>query len=775
MNSTTTTGHVRCLALSALTLIVSCSGGATPTQLNFTRPELQPAQAPSQVPESEVLFAWGDGDMDTSSWSIVADSASLGELGKQQALIIDRSKHLARLKIPVSFEYEQRLAVEIEGQGGPMGKPIRANLLQGDRIITSAFGNLRATKHKDIGMVLFPQRASDAEAVDSISITLPVSSRAFSLTRVMVSTKPTGLSLDQKLFGGFELVKISGDARRSTALVEGDVFTTRVDNLGGADSLRFSFGQTKFLEQVGNRAHVEVKVRSQDGVETPFTFPLPDATEEESEDDPRPRRWVGASIPLNGFPVGPLEVSFALSSPHGGAICLLEQPRHGAPSELPQTVLLVTSDTHRSDHLGFLMEEGELKTDAIDKLASEGMAFLDAMSSINNTTPSHVALMTGLSPRDTGLLANARRLSDAAPTLAEAFRDLGYATLASVSATPVKYELCNLGQGFDRYGIPDIGVQDADVTVGRMLDWLEEYEGQPVFAWVHVFDAHGPYEPPAELAKLYTEGQRPDGPKAGEPSVMAPWDSNLTDADHIEGLYKGEITYLDGYPGRLFDLPRMDQGIIALTADHGEVLRRGPGRQYDHWGLSINTLAVPLILKAPGIAAGEQRRDPVRQVDIGRTLLDLSGYPNEPFPGRNLVESVIDVDQPRFAIEANGLSAGVITKKWMLVLTMREVPEGEENLGHPLHSVRLFNVEEDKHCVEDVWEQNPKMTKALRKLLLDWLDASPGNQWIASDVVDAETIERELANLGYLSMEDSGESTWFDRSCTCTWCEKFAE
>ena len=773
MNPTPTTGQARCLAFSVLTLLASCSGDAASSLPNFSRPELKPAQAPAQAPESEVFFAWGEGDMETSSWTIVADNTRLAEMGNKQALVIDRVEQPVELRIPVSFNYEQRLAIEIEGQGGPTGGLIRAGLFQGDREVGSALGNLRSTKYKDMGTVLFPGQFSGAEAVDSISISLPKSSRPFKLTRLVVSAKPTGVSLDKKLFGGFELVKIAGDARRSTALVEGDVFTTQVDNLGGADSLRFSFGQTEFLEQIGNDAQIQVKVRAQDGVEVPFTFPLLVALAEESEADPR--RWVDASIPLSDFAVGPLDVSFELSSPHGKATCLLEQPRHGAPSALSKTVLLVTSDTHRSDHLGFLMDDGELQTHAIDKLAKEGVVFLDALSSINNTTPSHVALMTGLSPRDTGLVANARRLADAAPTLAEAFRDLGYATLASVSATPVKYELSNLGQGFDRYGIPDIGVQDADVTVGRMLDWLEDYEGQPVFAWVHVFDAHSPYEPPAELAKLYTDGHKPGEPEVGQPGVVAPWDANLTDADHIEGLYKGEITYLDGYLGQLFDLPRMDQGIIALTADHGEVLRHGPGRQYDHWGLSLNTLAVPLILKAPGLTAGEQRRDPVSQVDIGRTLLDLSGNAGEPFPGRNLVDSVIEVDQPRFAIEANGLSAGVITKKWMLVVTLREVPVGEENLGYPLHSVRLYNVQQDKYCVEDVWEQNLEMTKALRKLLLNWLDASPGNQWIAGDVVDAATIERELANLGYLSMEDSKESAWFDRSCTCTWCANFAE
>ncbi|MFT6712940.1 MAG: arylsulfatase A-like enzyme [Planctomycetota bacterium] len=773
MNLTLTTGQARCLAFSVLALIASCSSGADPLQPSFGRLELDPKQVAVQAPESVVFFAWGDGELDTSTWSIVAEDSRLANHGNQQALMLDRTQLPVELRIPVSFKYGERMAVEIEGQGGPLDALIQVVLYQGERKVASQFGKLRKGKNKEKGLVLFPQVFEDAEAVEYVSILLPRSGRPFYLTKVSISTKPTGFSLEEQLFGGFELVKIEGDARRAMALVEGSVFATQVDNQGVGDSLQFSFGQTEQLEQIGIDGHIEVTISSQDGVEGPFTFPLLVATEEQSADNPR--RWLGASIPLGDFPLGTLDVSFALTSSYGKATCLLEQPRHGVPTKLSKTVLLVTSDTHRSDHLGFLMEDGELETQAIDKLAGEGLAFLNALSSINNTTPSHAALMTGLSPRDTGLVANARRLSDEAPTLAEAFRDLGYATLASVSATPVKYELCNLGQGFDRYGIPATGVQDADETIGRMLDWLEDYEGQPVFAWVHVFDAHGPYEPPTELAELYTDGQKPGGPKPGELDIAAPWDPNLTDPDHIEGLYKGEITYLDGYLGKLFDLPRINQGVIALTADHGEVLRKGPGRPYDHRGLSLNTLAVPLILKAPGIAPGEQRGDPVRQVDIGRTLLDLTGNSGTAFPGRNLIETVIEVDQPRFAIEANGLSAAVITKKWMLVLAIREVPAGEEEVGSPLHSVLLYNVQEDKYCVEDVWKQNREMTKALRKLLLDWLDAGQGNQWIASDVVDAETIARDLANLGYLSMDDSEDSEWFDRSCTCDWCGEFSE
>ncbi|MEO0663170.1 MAG: sulfatase-like hydrolase/transferase, partial [Planctomycetota bacterium] len=89
----------------------------------------------------------------------------------------------------------------------------------------------------------------------------------------------------------------------------------------------------------------------------------------------------------------------------------------------PPTVLLITSDTHRADHLGAL--DASLRTPALDALARRGLLFERAYSTTTITNPGHVALMTGLHPRDTRIVDNKTRLATSVDTLAEAFQAAG--------------------------------------------------------------------------------------------------------------------------------------------------------------------------------------------------------------------------------------------------------------------------------------------------------------------------------------------------------------
>jgi len=425
------------------------------------------------------------------------------------------------------------------------------------------------------------------------------------------------------------------------------------------------------------------------------------------------------------------------------------------------------------------MADGELETRAIDQLAASGVAFLNAVSSVNNTTPSHVALFTGMSPRDTGIVANAKRLSDAAPTLAEAFHEHGYMTLAAVSAAPVNYKICGLGQGFDRYSIPTPKpVRDSAVTLDEVLEWLPNFEGEPVFLWMHVYDAHGPYDPPDDLKrKYYSKDKDPFDASAPEADLsLAPyWNKRIADPEYTAGLYKGEITHLDGRLAELFGIERIQQGIIAFTADHGEVLRYGGEQPFDHRGLSLNTIAVPMILKAPGIVPGTRREDPVQQIDVGRTLLDLAGLANVDFPGRNILGAGLDSNEPRFAMQANGISASVLTDEWMLTLRLR-VPDSEAARRQELyHSVELFHISTDKFCQHNVWRENKKVAESLRKSVLRWLQRGDNHHWEAGAIVPTKEIEADLADLGYVTVEDSKATEWIDPECTCHWCELFRE
>src|SRR5262245_45161670 len=98
------------------------------------------------------------------------------------------------------------------------------------------------------------------------------------------------------------------------------------------------------------------------------------------------------------------------------------------------SVLLVTLDTTRADHIG-CYGATEAETPNLDRLAAAGTRFDDARSQVPLTLPSHASILTGLLPPRHGVRGNGLfRLRSDVATLAENLRKRGYSTAAVVSS-----------------------------------------------------------------------------------------------------------------------------------------------------------------------------------------------------------------------------------------------------------------------------------------------------------------------------------------------------
>ena len=127
------------------------------------------------------------------------------------------------------------------------------------------------------------------------------------------------------------------------------------------------------------------------------------------------RTWADAELPLHLAAAGRVKVQFSLHSKRPGkSLVVLSSPRIERRGAGFRTVVLVTSDTHRADHLGSSSRSVGVQTPFLDRLASQGVMFENAFSSTNITNPSHAALMTALSPRDTRMVNNNTVLSEQA-------------------------------------------------------------------------------------------------------------------------------------------------------------------------------------------------------------------------------------------------------------------------------------------------------------------------------------------------------------------------
>jgi arylsulfatase A-like enzyme len=125
-----------------------------------------------------------------------------------------------------------------------------------------------------------------------------------------------------------------------------------------------------------------------------------------------------------------------------------------ATSDRPN-VLLISIDSLRRDALGCYGAQlpyapGVSPTPHLDLLAAEGVRLTDAYAPSPWTLPSHVSLLTGMSPLIHGVETDLQTLSSGSPTLAEVLRGSGYRT-AGVFSGPYLENLWGFGRGFDRY------------------------------------------------------------------------------------------------------------------------------------------------------------------------------------------------------------------------------------------------------------------------------------------------------------------------------------
>jgi arylsulfatase A-like enzyme len=302
------------------------------------------------------------------------------------------------------------------------------------------------------------------------------------------------------------------------------------------------------------------------------------------------------------------------------------------PAQAPASVLLVTLDTTRPDHLS-CYGYGRPTTPEIDRLAARGTVFLNAWSQAPTTGPSIASALTSRRAPVTGVRGNAERLREGVPTLAHVASAADRRTAAFVSAALLRRDVCGLGGGFATYDDemtdPCFGHAKAQRiaarTVDRALAWLRESD-EPFVLWVHLYDPHGPYVPPDPMLRLDGSTDRlPDGPV--DRRKVPPYqrlDGDPGVRDYVD-RYDREIAYMDRELGRLFAAVDPATTVVAVHADHGE----GLGED-DYWfrhGALLHDpgLRIPLVLAGPGVPAGQRIEHPVRNLDLAPTLLSLAG------------------------------------------------------------------------------------------------------------------------------------------------------
>lgn len=330
------------------------------------------------------------------------------------------------------------------------------------------------------------------------------------------------------------------------------------------------------------------------------------------------------------------------------------EPSHPLPAGAPN-VLVVTLDTSRADHFGAYGND-RVDTRYFDQVAKEGALWTSASAIAAVTGPSHASMFSGSGPWDHGVLLNGIPIPADRPLISEVLHDHGWQTAAFVSSYVLEGEK-GFSRGFEVYdddfnalkGAGDlVAVQLLDMarrhfnpdedlqrrggdTVDAALSWLEGREGA-WYLWVHLFDAHGPYEPPPPFDTRYYQGD----PKDPSNTSMAPVKNvaaylkesleGITDLRWVLAQYEGEVSYADAQLGRLLAAVDPRNTLVVVIADHGESLG-----EHDVWfnhgdDVYETSVHVPFAMRWPGrIAPGQRIPQPFEGTDLAPTLLEIVG------------------------------------------------------------------------------------------------------------------------------------------------------
>jgi len=405
-----------------------------------------------------------------------------------------------------------------------------------------------------------------------------------------------------------------------------------------------------------------------------------------------------------------------------------------------RNVVLISIDTCRADRLSCYGYSAPT-TPNMDRLADRGVLFLRAQSTNPMTLPSHCSMLTGTIPPYHGVHYNLDRLSDADnETLAEILQRNGFRTGAVLGAFPLEARF-GLNQGFDNYdanfGEHSRGraaIERKASEVSRLAsDWLEKNGSEPFFLFLHYFDPHDPYEPPAEFSAQFSDDR-----------------------------YVGEIAYTDSCIGQVVDRLRslglLESTLIVVASDHGESLGEHQERTHAYFAYQ-STIHVPLIMVAPTGTGKLRVEQPVSTVDIVPTILSLLGVPVPPqVQGADLsayLSGGTPASEPRYLYSESWAPAkfgcchlrGLLHDNWHYIWSIN--PE-------------LYDIQKDSGEAENVIGQHFNVSQELQdQLQIVLTDPAHDRQRQSDSVQQSETVER-LQALGYVGGRPDTDTVQID-------------
>lgn len=442
-------------------------------------------------------------------------------------------------------------------------------------------------------------------------------------------------------------------------------------------------------------------------------------------------------------------------------------------------LVFIMADQWRGDALGCIGKE-PVKTPCLDRLASEGVNFTDAISSYPVSSPARAMLMSGMYPVHNKVVGNCN--SETAPygvelpadvrCWSDVLKDKGYQTgyigkwHLDAPYQPYVNTRNNQGKiawnewcpkerrhGFDywvAYGTYDYHLKpmywDTDAPRDSFYyvnQWGPEYEAdkaieyinkhgngkQPFALVVSMNPPHTGYElVPERYKELYKDldvealANRPDIPPAG---------TELGDyfRNNIRNYYAC-MTGVDENVGRIVDALRQnglsENTIVVFTSDHGICMGA-----HGNVGKNVfyeEAMRIPMIISWPGkIQPRKESKLMIAFADLYPTLLSMMGLKDE-IPETvqtfDLSEEILkgkerpDLAQPYYYIRFDNPATGYRGLRSSAYTYVVHATEGK------IDEVILFDRRKDPYQMNNIASAHPGLVRDFNRQLKAWLEST---------------------------------------------------
>ncbi|MDG2385567.1 MAG: sulfatase [Pirellulaceae bacterium] len=348
-------------------------------------------------------------------------------------------------------------------------------------------------------------------------------------------------------------------------------------------------------------------------------------------------------------------------------------------------VILILSDDHRYDFLGFMEQAPEfLETPHLDRMAAQGAHLRNAFVTTSLCSPSRASILTGQFMHKHRVVDNQRPVAEGTRFFPELLQAAGYRT-GFVGKWHMGHEHDKPRPGFEHWcSFPGQGVYmnptlningrrnqfegyNSDVLTDQAIEWLKQMQQQsaPFFLMLSFKAVHFPFQPAPRHQERYAKA------KIDLPETMANSEENYQtqprwvrdrrysihgidhmqtgpfDKDPVPSLpqlyrdYAAAVHGLDQNIGRVLnfldDRDLTKETLVIYLGDNGFAL--GEHGFYDKRDAFEASIRIPMLALAPGLIPPQTQIDQmVANIDLAPTILDFAG-----------VDSNLDVDGKSFA------------------------------------------------------------------------------------------------------------------------------